>query len=271
MGLDQVEHFQPGEITVICTGSQGEPLSALSLIASGEHKQIRLRASDTVILSASPIPGNESAVHRVLNELYKAGADVYHSGIARVHVSGHAASEEIQEIASLIGPRHLVPVHGEYRQLATHRRLAEAAGLSSDQITIVEDGDTLQLKGGVVSRGERVHAGMVLVDGLGVGDVGPVVLRDRKHLAEDGILVCVVTIDGQSGELLAGPDLISRGFVHIDESASCSRTRPTRSRTHSRSSRPSTSPTGARSRRPVADPWASSCGAKPAAARSSSR
>ena len=218
VGLEQVEKFKPDEVTVICTGSQGEPLSALSLIASGEHKQIRLRASDTVILSASPIPGNESAVHRVLNELFKAGADVYHSGIARVHVSGHAASEEIQEIAALISPRHLVPVHGEYRQLATHRKLAEAAGLSSDQITIVEDGDTLQLKGGVVTRGERVQAGMVLVDGLGVGDVGPVVLRDRKHLAEDGILVCVVTIDGQSGELLAGPDLISRGFVHIDES-----------------------------------------------------
>ncbi|MGI8708128.1 MAG: ribonuclease J [Actinomycetota bacterium] len=216
--LDKIEQYRPEEITIICTGSQGEPLSALSLIASGEHKHIRLRSNDTVILSASPIPGNESAVHRVLNELFRVGADVYHSGIARVHVSGHGASEELQEMASLIRPRHLVPVHGEYRQLATHRKLAEAVGFASDQITIVEDGDTLELRNGVTIRGERVRAGMVLVDGLGVGDVGPVVLRDRKHLAEDGILICVVTIDAQSGELLAGPDLISRGFVHIDES-----------------------------------------------------
>jgi ribonuclease J len=216
--IDDADRYPPSETVIVCTGSQGEPLSALSLIAAGEHRRVRLDPGDTVILSASPIPGNEPAVHRVINELYKSGVDVYHSARDAVHVSGHAAADELAEMISLIGPRHFVPVHGEYRQLAAHARIAQAAGVPGANMTIVEDGDVLELASGQVRGGGRVHSGMVLVDGFGVGDVGPVVLRDRRHLAEDGILVCVVTIDSQTGEVLAGPDLISRGFVFMDDS-----------------------------------------------------
>lgn len=216
--IDQLSKAKAKNTVVCCTGSQGEPLSALSLISAGEHKSVHISPGDTVILSASPIPGNESAVHRVINGLYKAGADVYHTGSSTVHVSGHAAQEELLHMIRLAKPRHFVPVHGEYRQLALHRNLAESAGIASDRISIVEDGDVLELRNGEVRRGERVQAGMVLVDGLGVGDVGPIVLRDRRLLAQDGVVMCVVTIDAHSGEILAGPDLITRGFVHEDES-----------------------------------------------------
>lgn len=216
--IDQLSKAKAKNTVVCCTGSQGEPLSALSLISAGEHKSVHISPGDTVILSASPIPGNESAVHRVINGLYKAGADVYHTGSSTVHVSGHAAQEELLHMIRLAKPRHFVPVHGEYRQLALHRNLAESAGISGDRISIVEDGDVLELRNGEVRRGERVQAGMVLVDGLGVGDVGPIVLRDRRLLAQDGVVMCVVTIDAHSGEILAGPDLITRGFVHEDES-----------------------------------------------------
>jgi ribonuclease J len=212
-----LERHPPERTVIACTGSQGEPLSALSLIAAGEHRRVQAEPDDTVILSASPIPGNESAVHRVTNALYRAGAEVYHSGASEVHVSGHAAADELREMVETVRPRHFVPVHGEYRQLALHRNIARDAGVPADAITIVEDGDVLDVSGRGVRRAERIKAGVIFVDGLGVGDVGPVVLRDRRLLAEDGFLLCVVTIDGQSGEVLAGPDLISRGFVHVDE------------------------------------------------------
>ena len=216
--LDEVDALDPEQTVVICTGSQGEPLSALALIAAGEHKFFNVRSDDTVILSASAIPGNEPAVHRVINSLYREGATVHYAETSPVHVSGHAAADELAELLRTVKPRHLVPVHGEYRQLAAHRRIAEETGIAPGDITIVEDGDTIELHGGRVTRGEVVRAGMVLVDGLGVGDVGPVVLRDRRHLADDGILICVLTIDSRSGEVLAGPDLISRGFVYVDSS-----------------------------------------------------
>jgi ribonuclease J len=215
--IGDLDRHPPERTVIACTGSQGEPLSALSLIAAGEHRWVQAERDDTVILSASPIPGNESAVHRVINALYRAGADVYHSGTSAVHVSGHAAADELREMVATVRPRHFVPVHGEYRQLALHRNIARGAGVPEKAITIVEDGDVLELSAGAVRRADRVKAGMIFVDGLGVGDVGPVVLRDRRLLAEDGFLLCVVTIDAQSGEVLAGPDLISRGFVHIDE------------------------------------------------------
>jgi ribonuclease J len=150
--------------------------------------------------------------------LYKAGADVYHSGTSQVHVSGHAASEELAELLQTVRPRYFTPVHGEFRQLALHKKLAERLGIGEDMINIVEDGNVLELQDGKVRRGDNVRAGMILVDGLGVGDVGPVVLRDRRVLAGDGILVCVVTIDSHSGELIAGPDLISRGFIFEERS-----------------------------------------------------
>ncbi len=215
--IDAVEHLPPSKIAIISTGSQGEPFSALALIAAGDHKFVTAGKGDTVILSASPIPGNESAVHRVINGLYKAGADVYDISMSPVHVSGHAASDELAEMIRALRPRFFTPVHGEFRHLSLHKRIAERNGVASDVINIVEDGDVLELDDGKVRRGEPVQAGMVLVDGLGVGDVGPVVLRDRRVLAGDGILVCVVTID-QHGELVAQPDLISRGFVYEQES-----------------------------------------------------
>jgi ribonuclease J len=218
LSFDEIQRCPPEQMVIVCTGSQGEPLSALSLIAAGEHKTVHVKADDTVILSASPIPGNESAVHRVINGLYKAGAHVFHSETSAVHVSGHGASEELAQMIDTVRPRHMVPVHGEYRQLALHREIALRQGIPSANITIVEDGDVLELRDGKVKRGDRVQSGMILVDGLGVGDVGPVVLRDRRLLAQDGIIICVVTIDSRSGEIMAGPDLISRGFVFEDQS-----------------------------------------------------
>ncbi len=216
--INEIDSLRPEQTTVICTGSQGEPLSALALISTGEHKFFNVRPEDTVILSASAIPGNEPAVHRVINSLYREGATVFYAESSPVHVSGHAAAEELAELLDIVRPRHFIPVHGEFRQLAAHRRIAEAVGIDPAAITIVEDGDVVELEGGRVALGEPVAAGTVLVDGLGVGDVGPVVLRDRRHLSEDGILICVLTIDSHTGEILAGPDLISRGFVFVDES-----------------------------------------------------
>ncbi len=216
--LDELATLPPERSVVACTGSQGEPFSALSLIAAGEHRSVRIERGDTVILSATPIPGNEAAVHRVLNGLYRSGADVYHPGIAPVHVSGHAAADELAEMLALVEPAYFTPVHGEYRQLATHARIAADAGIPPERITVVEDGATLELDGGKVRRGPDVRAGTVLVDGLGVGDVGPVVLHDRRVLSQHGIVICVVTIDSTTGEILAGPDLITRGFVFEDSS-----------------------------------------------------
>jgi ribonuclease J len=216
--IDEIDHQPPSKTVLVCTGSQGEPLSALSLIAAGDHKFVHASKGDTVILSASAIPGNESAVHRVINALYKAGADVYSAETSEVHVSGHAAADELREMLILVRPKHFVPVHGEFRHLALHKKIAESVGIPERDITVVEDGDVLEMTPKGVRRDGRVTAGMVLVDGLGVGDIGPTVLRDRRVLAEDGFLMCVVTIDSQSGEILAGPDLISRGFVHMDES-----------------------------------------------------
>lgn len=216
--IDEIDHQPPSKTVLVCTGSQGEPLSALSLIAAGDHKFVHAARGDTVILSASAIPGNESAVHRVINSLYKVGADVYSAETSEVHVSGHAASDELREMLILVRPKHFVPVHGEFRHLALHKKIAESVGIPERDISVVEDGDVLEMTSKGVRRDGRVTAGMVLVDGLGVGDIGPTVLRDRRVLAEDGFLMCVVTIDSQSGEILAGPDLISRGFVHMDES-----------------------------------------------------
>ena len=217
MEVEEIDEHEPESTVIICTGSQGEPLSALSLIASREHKWVRVEPGDTVILSASPIPGNEAAVHRVINALYRSGADVFHSETSPVHVSGHAASDELAELIRLVRPSHFVPVHGEFRHLAAHKRIAEEAGVPDERILLVEDGDVLEMTDREVRRGERVQAGTVLVDGLGVGDVGPVVLRDRSQLAQDGILVCVLALDAHTGELVAGPDLVSRGFVYQGE------------------------------------------------------
>jgi ribonuclease J len=216
--IEEVERMDPTEVVVCCTGSQGEPMSALSLMAAREHKWIKLEPDDTVILSSSVIPGNETAIHRVIDGLYRTGADVYHVPIAPVHVSGHAAAEELKFMLNLVRPRWFIPVHGERRHLAHHARLAREVGIADDRILICEDGDTVEI-GSSLRRGEQVAVGMTFVDGIGIGDVGEVVLRDRRKLAGDGIVVVVVTVDKQSGDVLAGPFIVDRGVVEDPDEA----------------------------------------------------
>jgi ribonuclease J len=211
--IESAQSMPPQEIVVCCTGSQGEPLSALALMAAHEHKWISLEPGDAVVLSSSVIPGNETAIHRTLDGLYRTGAEVYHMPIAPVHVSGHAAAEELKFMLNLVRPQWFIPVHGERRHLAHHARLAREVGIPSDRVMIVEDGDTVEIRPEGLRPGERVAAGMTFVDGLGIGDVGHAVLRDRRKLAGDGIVVVVVTVAQHSGEVLAGPDVINRGFV----------------------------------------------------------
>jgi len=215
--IEAVEDMDPAQVVVCSTGSQGEPLSALSLMAAREHKWVKLIPGDTVVLSSSVIPGNETSIHRTLDGLYRTGANVFHVPTSPVHVSGHASAEELKFMLNLIRPRWFIPIHGERRHLAHHALLAREVGIPEERILVVEDGDTVEL-GPEVRRGDRVGAGMVFVDGLGIGDVGEVVLRDRRKLAGDGIVVVVVAVDARTGEILAGPDVINRGFV-FDEAA----------------------------------------------------
>ncbi|HEX9891529.1 MAG TPA: ribonuclease J [Actinomycetota bacterium] len=216
--IEEVKDLPPERVAVVCTGSQGEPLSALSLMSAHEHKWVKLKEGDTVIIAASLIPGNEVAIHRTIDGLYRTGADVYHTGIAHVHVSGHAASDELKFMLGLVRPQWFIPIHGERRHLAHHARLARDVGIPEDRILICEDGDVVEISE-KVTVADRIDAGMVLVDGLGIGDVGEMVLRDRRKLAGDGVVIVVVTADAQSGQVLAGPDIITRGFVHDETSA----------------------------------------------------
>ena len=215
--ISEVDSLDPGRVVIICTGSQGEPYSALSLMAAREHKWVKLKEGDTVVLSSSLIPGNEPAIHRVVDSLYRSGADVFHMPSDPVHASGHAAQEELRLLISLVRPRWFIPVHGERRHLQHHARLAEEVGIPHDHILVCEDGDTVEI-GEQVFKGERVRAGMTFVDGLGIGDVGGEVLRDRRKLSSDGVVVVVVTVDAQTGELVGGPDVVNRGFVHEETS-----------------------------------------------------
>jgi len=215
--IEALEEMPASDVVVCCTRSQGEPLSALARMVAHEHRWVSLQPGDTVILSSSVIPGNETAIHRTLDGLYRTGADVHHVPIAPVHVSGHAAAEELKFMLNLVRPRWFVPVHGELRHLAHHARLARDVGIDPERILVVEDGDTIEI-GETLRRGEREQAGMTFVDGLGIGDVGHAVLRDRRKLAGDGIVVVVVTIDARSGAVLAGPDVINRGFI-VDDAA----------------------------------------------------
>ncbi len=215
--IEDVQGLDPARVVVICTGSQGEPFSALSLMAAREHKWVKLREGDSVVLSSSLIPGNEPAIHRVVDGLYRTGADVFHVPAAPVHASGHAAAEELRLMLSLVRPRWFIPVHGERRHLAHHARLAMDVGIPPERVIIAEDGDVVEV-GEEVRLAGRVPAGMTLVDGLGIGDVGEVVLRDRRKLSADGVVVVVVTVDAHHGEVVAGPDIVNRGFV-FDETA----------------------------------------------------
>jgi ribonuclease J len=216
--IEEVERLDPGRVVVICTGSQGEPYSALSLMASRQHKWVKLKEGDTVVLSSSLIPGNEPAIHRVVDALYRTGADVFHMPADAVHASGHAAQEELRLMLSLVRPRWFIPVHGERRHLQHHARLATEVGIPADHVVICEDGDVVSV-GERVKKVDRVQAGMTFVDGLGIGDVGGEVLRDRRKLAGDGVVVVVLTVDAHTGEVVAGPDIVNRGFVYEDTSA----------------------------------------------------
>jgi ribonuclease J len=215
--IEEVDRLDPRHVVVICTGSQGEPYSALSLMAGRSHKFVKIAEGDTVVLSSSLIPGNEPAIHRVVDALYRTGADVFHMPADPVHASGHAGQEELRLMLSLVRPRWFVPIHGERRHLQHHARLAVEVGIPSDHVIICEDGDVVDV-GERVGKTDRVQAGMTFVDGLGIGDVGGEVLRDRRKLAGDGVVVVVVTVDAHSGEIVAGPDVVNRGFVYDETS-----------------------------------------------------
>jgi ribonuclease J len=212
--IGEVNRISPGKVTIVCTGSQGEPTSALVRIANGEYRGVAVSPGDAVIVSATPIPGNEELVHRTLNRLFRLGADVYYSQLLDVHVSGHASQEEQKLMLNLIRPRYFVPIHGEYRHLVLHARLARQVGVPPENIFVVENGHILEFDGKRGRVVDRFPGGYVFVDGLGVGDVGHVVLRDRHLLSQDGFLIAVVGIDRESGEVLSGPDIITRGFVY---------------------------------------------------------
>ena len=215
--VSEMKRYRPEEITIITTGSQGEPMSALYRIAFSEHNQVRINASDVVILSSSAIPGNEKLVGRIINALVRNGVRVVHESSEDLHVSGHACREEIKLLMGLLKPKYLMPIHGEYRHLYANKDIGEFMGISADRIFVSDVGRVLEIdKKGAKLSGE-VPAGNVLVDGSGVGDIGSVVLRDRKHLAEDGLVVVVATVDDY-GEIVSGPDVVSRGFVYVKES-----------------------------------------------------
>jgi ribonuclease J len=214
-----IVRIPPSELIIICTGSQGEPTSALTKIANGDHRFVQVIAGDMVILSSTPIVGNEKAVSRNIDNLLRLGADVYYQGRSQVHVSGHGSREEIKLMLALLRPRYVVPVHGEYRMLMQHARVAHSMGIQPENVVVAQDGDVIEASyQGGISVVEHLPSGNVYVDGLGVGDVGQVVLRDRQVLSRDGILMVVMTVDSETGEILAGPDIISRGFVYERES-----------------------------------------------------
>ena len=215
---DDLDRYPDDRITVITTGSQGEPMSGLSRMAFAEHRKLEIRESDMVIISANPIPGNEKSVSRVINQLIRIGANVIYEALAEVHVSGHARQEELKLIHSLVKPKYFIPVHGEYRHLHHHANLARALGMPYDNVVTVEIGDVIELGPNSLDVTGVAPSGSVLIDGLGIGDVGAVVLRDRKHLAEDGLLIVVMGLDHELGTVVSGPDIISRGFVYVRES-----------------------------------------------------
>ena len=213
--IDQVKNYPDEQVVLITTGSQGESMAALSRMAANIHKKIVIKPNDTIIFSSNPIPGNEKAVSKVINELSMKGAKVIFQD---VHVSGHACQEEIKLIYSLVKPKYAIPVHGEYRHLTAQKNVVEELGIPKENIFIIQSGDVIELSDAEAKIVDKVHTGAILVDGLGVGDVGNVVLRDRQHLAEDGIMIVVMSLDKASGELVAGPDIVSRGFVYVKES-----------------------------------------------------
>lgn len=217
ISIDDINKYPDGQILIITTGSQGEPMAALSRMATSLHRKVQIRRGDTVVYSSSPIPGNEKPIFNTINQLYKLGAEVIYESMAEIHVSGHACAEEIKLIHSLTKPKHFIPVHGEARHLQIHTDLAISMGQDPNSIMYPENGDIIEVYRDGIKKNGTVVSGQVFVDGLGVGDVGKIVLRDRKHLSEDGIITIVVTMEKESGLVIAGPDIISRGFVYVKE------------------------------------------------------
>ncbi|KZL92478.1 ribonuclease J [Clostridium magnum] len=218
ISVDEIQSYPNEQVTIITTGSQGEPMSALARIAFSTHRKLKIEPKDLYIISASPIPGNGKLVSKVINQLFKRGADVIYEALEEVHVSGHAYQEELKLIHTLVHPKYFMPVHGEYRHLRHHSELAQKLGMEEKNIFNLETGQVLELSDKEAMITGRVHTGSVYVDGFGVGDVGNIVLRDRKHLAQDGMLTIVATIEKESYSIIAGPDIITRGFVYAKES-----------------------------------------------------
>lgn len=216
--IDEIKNYPLSGIVILTTGSQGEPMSALTRMAMSDHRKVEIMPGDTVIISATPIPGNEKLVSKTIDFLFKQGADVVYGASSGIHVSGHASQEELKMMHNLVRPKYFVPVHGEYRHLIVHAKLAQDLGMPKQNILVAENGQVLEFSPEKAVINGKVTAGKVLVDGLGVGDVGNIVLRDRRQLSQDGILIVVVTMDKQRGCTVAGPDIVSRGFVYVRES-----------------------------------------------------
>lgn len=217
INIDNINKYNPDQIVIITTGSQGEPMSALTRMAFSDHRKVEVTKDDLIIISATPIPGNEKAVANVVNELFKIGAEVKYQSLEEIHVSGHACVEELKLILALIRPKYFIPVHGEHRHLKKHALLAESVGIAPENTIILENGSVLEFDERSAKITGTVQAGKILVDGLGVGDVGNIVLRDRKHLSQDGLIIVVVTLSSQTKKIAAGPDVVSRGFVYVRE------------------------------------------------------
>lgn len=217
INIDNIKKYRPNQVVIITTGSQGEPMSALTRMAYSDHRKVEITKNDLIIISATPIPGNERSISNVINELFKIGCEVVYSALQDVHVSGHACQEELKLILALTKPKFFIPVHGEHRHLVLHKELAETVGVPEKNCFILENGKVLELDGKSAKIGGTVQAGKILVDGLGVGDVGNIVLRDRKHLSEDGLIIVVVSISHATKEMASRPDVISRGFVYVRE------------------------------------------------------
>ncbi|MBR3639533.1 MAG: ribonuclease J, partial [Clostridia bacterium] len=216
--ISEIGRYPSNHLTIVTTGSQGEPMSALYRMAFSEHSMVQLTSNDLVVLSSHAIPGNELLVGRIINEMYKRGVNVYHDE-AEVHVSGHACQEELKLMHALVKPKYFVPIHGEYRHLMQHKELAEFMGTPPSNIFVLNIGDVIEIgHDGKCHRAGTVPSGHVLVDGYGVGDVGNIVLRDRRHLSQDGLIIVVAAVDETAGEVVSGPDIISRGFVYVRES-----------------------------------------------------
>ena len=216
--IDMINNYTDEQMVIITTGSQGEPMSALTRMAAGDNRKVKITPNDLIIISATPIPGNEKYVSKVIDDLMQIGAEVVYSSLEDIHVSGHACQEEQKLIMALAKPKYFIPIHGEYRQLIAHSETAQSMGIDKDHIIMLQNGRVLEINEGGAEFTSVVQNGMILVDGLGVGDVGNIVLRDRQHLSQDGLIVIVLTMDSSTGEVIAGPDVISRGFVYVRES-----------------------------------------------------